>query len=189
MKMLKEFNAAQAIDNLSKARGLDVNSESLYQLKKLTRKDLVRGIMNPTKYYDLIVACLEGGDKRGYRKGLTKNYRLLGEIVQLSHDSRRMSSPMTLSDVCQYLDTGQASLYRVCQDYFGMGIIEMMTQIRLEEARRALLMFKQNEKNQALTVRDVALGYGFKHQGRFSRRYFTSFGELPSQTLDRSQEL
>jgi AraC-like DNA-binding protein len=187
IKMLKECNAAQAIDNLSKARGLDVNNESLHQLKKLTRKDLVRGIINPIKYYDLIIACLETGHKRGYMKGLTKNYRLLGEIVQLSHDSSRMSSPMTLSDVCQYLDTSQASLYRVCQDYFGMGIIEMMTQIRLEEARRSLLMLKQNEKNHALTVRDVAISYGFRHQGRFSRRYFTSFGELPSQTLDKSK--
>ena len=189
MKMLKECNAAQAIDNLSKARGLDVNNESLHQLKKLTRKDLARGIINPTKYYDLIVACLESGDKRGYKKGLTKNYRLLGEIVQLSHESSQMSSPMTLSDVCQYLDTGQASLYRVCQDYFGMGIIEMMTQIRLEEARRSLLMLKQSENNHALTVRDIAISYGFKHQGRFSRRYFTSFGEMPSQTLDRSKEV
>ena len=189
MKMLKECNAAQAIDNLSKARGLDINNESLHQLKKLTRKDLERGIINPTKYYDLIVACLESGDKRGYKKGLTKNYRLLGEIVQLSHESSQMSSPMTLSDVCQYLDTGQASLYRVCQDYFGMGIIEMMTQIRLEEARRSLLMLKQSENNHALTVRDIAISYGFKHQGRFSRRYFTSFGEMPSQTLDRSKEV
>ena len=189
MKMLKECNAAQAIDNLSKARGLEINNESLHQLKKLTRKDLERGIINPTKYYDLIVACLESGDKRDYKKGLIKNYRLLGEIVQLSHDSSRMSSPMTLSDVCQYLDTGQASLYRVCQDYFGMGIIEMMTQIRLEEARRSLLMLKQSEKNHDLTVRDVAISYGFKHQGRFSRRYFTSFGELPSQTLDKSKGL
>ena len=189
MKMLKECNAAQAIENLSKARGLDINNESLHQLKKLTRKDLERGIINPTKYYDLIVACLESGDKRGYKKGLTKNYRLLGEIVQLSHESSQMSSPMTLSDVCQYLDTGQASLYRVCQDYFGMGIIEMMTQIRLEEARRSLLMLKQSENNHALTVRDIAISYGFKHQGRFSRRYFTSFGEMPSQTLDRSKEV
>lgn len=188
MKMLKECNAIQAIDNLSKARGLDVDHESLDQLKKLTRKDLMRGIIHPTKYYDLIIACLETGNKRGYKKGLTKNYRLLGEIVQLSHDSNRMRSPMTLSDVCQYLDTGQASLYRVCQDYFGMGIIEMMTQIRLEEARRALLL-KQNEKSHAITVREVAIAYGFKHQGRFSRRYFTSFGELPSQTLERNHEL
>ena len=113
--------------------------------------------MNPTKYYDLIVACLESGNKRGYKKGLTKNYRLLGEIVQLSHDSSRMISPMTLSDVCQYLDTGQASLYRVCQDYFGMGIIEMMTQIRLEEARRSLLILKQDEKNHALLLRHTTL--------------------------------
>ena len=69
-----------------------------------------------------------------------------------------------------------------------MGIIEMMTQIRLEEARRALLL-KQNEKSHAITVREVAIAYGFKHQGRFSRRYFTSFGELPSQTLERNHEL
>ena len=65
----------------------------------------------------------------------------------------------------------------------------MMTQIRLEEARRSLLMLKQSEKNHDLTVRDVAISYGFKHQGRFSRRYFTSFGELPSQTLDKSKGL
>ena len=187
MKMLKECNAVQAINNLSKARGVDVDNQSLNQLKKLTSKDLVRGIINPTKYYDLIVACLETEGRREYKKGLTKNYRLLGEIVQLSHDSKRMGSPMTLSDVCQYLDTGQASLYRVCQDYFGMGIIEMMTQIRLEEARRSLIMLKQKVKGHAITVRDVAITYGFKHQGRFSRRYFTCFGELPSQTLERGK--
>ena len=63
-----------------KARGLDINDEALHQLKKLTRKDLAGGIMNPTKYYDLIVACLESGHKRGYKKGLTKNYRILGEL-------------------------------------------------------------------------------------------------------------
>jgi AraC-like DNA-binding protein len=184
MKMLKECNAEQAIHNLSKARGLDINNEALHQLKKLTRKDLRRGIVNPTKYYDLIVTCLESGDKRIYKKGLTKNYRLLGEIVQLAHDNKQMSSPMTLSNVCQYLDTGQASLYRVCHDYFGMGIIEMMTQIRLEEARRALLIQKQNHSVRKTTVHEIAIYYGFKHQGRFSRRYFTTFGELPSQTIE-----
>jgi len=187
MKMLKECNAEQAIHNLSKARGLDINNEALHQLKKLTRKDLRRGIVNPTKYYDLIVTCLESGDKRIYKKGLTKNYRLLGEIVQLAHDNKQMSSPMTLSNVCQYLDTGQASLYRVCHDYFGMGIIEMMTQIRLEEARRALLMQKQNHSVRKTTVHEIAIYYGFKHQGRFSRRYFTTFGELPSQTIERAK--
>ena len=36
------------------------------------------------------------------------------------------------------------------------------------------------------TIRDVAVRYGFKHSGRYARRYFTSFGELPSQTLEHS---
>ena len=53
-----------------------------------------------------------------------------------------MQSPMSLAEVCEYLDTGQASLYRVCQEHFGMGIIEMMMQVRLEESRRALIMNK-----------------------------------------------
>ena len=49
MKMLKECNAPEAINNLSKARGLAINDEALHQLKKLTRKDLAGGILNPTK--------------------------------------------------------------------------------------------------------------------------------------------
>jgi len=37
------------------------------------------------------------------------------------------------------------------------------------------------------TIREIAIRFGFKHQGRFSRRYFTSFGELPSHTLKRGK--
>ena len=95
-----------------------------------------------------------------------------------------MMSPMSLADVCAYLDTSQASLYRVCQDYFGMGIIEMMMQVRLEESRRALLAHKALADSTETTIRDIAIRYGFKHSGRYARRYFTSFGELPSQTLE-----
>ena len=97
-----------------------------------------------------------------------------------------MQSPMSLAEVCEYLDTGQASLYRVCQEHFGMGIIEMMMQVRLEESRRALIMNKHLADSMEATIRDVAVRYGFKHSGRYARRYFTSFGELPSQTLEHS---
>ena len=98
-----------------------------------------RGILNPTKYYDLIVCCLEEGLQRPCKKNELKNQQLLSEIVCISHETKRMQSPMSLADVCEYLDAGQASLYRVCHEYFGMGIIEMMMQVRLEESRRALL--------------------------------------------------
>ncbi len=187
LKNLRDCNASHAIDSLSRSIGLDIDHEAFAQLRRLTRRDLVKGISNPSKYYDLMTICLEEGIHRGYKKKQVKNQRLLAEIVNLSHDSEKMSPPLSLSEVCQLLNAGQASLYRVCQDYFGMGIIEMMTQVRLEEARRAMIYKSTNSICDINTIREIAIRFGFKHQGRFSRRYFTSFGELPSQTLKRSK--
>ncbi|WP_371638168.1 helix-turn-helix domain-containing protein [Synechococcus sp. GEYO] len=183
MEAMIACNAHVGIDNLTSNKGLEVSDQLSHQLKRLARKDLQAGISNPSKYYDLIICCLEDGKPRAYKKGETKNHALLSEIVRLSHDTKKMSSPMTLADVCQFLDTGQASLYRVCQKYFGMGIIEMMMQVRLEESRRALLRCQDQSAAEESMIREVAIQYGFKHAGRYARRYFNSFGELPSQTL------
>ncbi len=187
MEILEACNANEAIHNLLTNRGLDVDTTASIQLRKLARREVDRGILNPTKYYDLIVCCLEEGLQRPCKKNELKNQQLLSEIVCISHETKRMQSPMSLADVCEYLDAGQASLYRVCHEYFGMGIIEMMMQVRLEESRRALLARKCLADSAETTIRDVAVRYGFKHPGRYARRYFTSFGELPSQTLEHSQ--
>ena len=183
MEAMIACNAQVGIENLKSNKGLEVSDQLIHQLKRLARKDLQAGISNPSKYYDLIICCLEDGKPRAYKKGETKNHALLSEIVRLSHDTTKMSSPMTLADVCHFLNTGQASLYRVCQKYFGMGIIEMMMQVRLEESRRALLRCQDQSAAEESMIREVAIQYGFKHAGRYARRYFNSFGELPSQTL------
>lgn len=187
IQSLEDCNALNALENLTNHKGIDTDNQAFAQLKRLTRRELTSEIVSSAKYYDLIIACLETGSRRKFKKSDIKNQRLLGEIVDLSHDIGKMRSPLTLSEVCQYLDASQASLYRVCQDTFGMGIIEMMTQVRLEEARRALLYKRLEPTNDRHTVKEIALSYGFKHQGRFSRRYFTNFGELPSQTLERDR--
>ena len=183
MEAMIACNAQVGIEKLTSNKGLEVSDQLSHQLKRLARKDLQAGISNPSKYYDLIICCLEDGKPRAYKKGETKNHALLSEIVRLSHDTTKMSSPMTLADVCHFLNTGQASLYRVCQKYFGMGIIEMMMQVRLEESRRALLRYQDQSAAEESMIREVAVQYGFKHAGRYARRYFNSFGELPSQTL------
>ena len=183
MEAMIACNAQVGIDNLTSNKGLEVSDQLSHQLKRLARKDLQAGISNPSKYYDLMICCLEDGKPRAYKKGETKNHALLSEIVRLSHDTTKMSSPMTLADVCHFLNTGQASLYRVCQKYFGMGVIEMMMQVRLEESRRALLRYQDQSAAEESMIREVAIQYGFKHAGRYARRYFNSFGELPSQTL------
>ena len=183
INLLEACNAQIALDNLANKRGLDVDHSAAWQLRKLARRDMTQGISNPSKYYDLVTCCLEEGTARLYKKSELKNQALLSEIVHLSHSHDVMHSPMSLTDVCKHLQTGQASLYRVCQEYFGMGIIEMMMQVRLEESRRALLLQKDLSQSKESTIRDVAIRYGFKHPGRYARRYFTSFGELPSQTI------
>ena len=183
MEAMIACNAQVGIENLTSNKGLEVSDQLSHQLKRLARKDLQAGVSNPSKYYDLIICCLEDGKPRAYKKGETKNHALLSEIVRLSHDTTKMSSPMTLADVCHFLNTGQASLYRVCQKYFGMGVIEMMMQVRLEESRRALLRYQDQSAAEESMIREVAIQYGFKHAGRYARRYFNSFGELPSQTL------
>ncbi len=183
---LKACNAQAALDNLTNKRGLDVDHPAALQLRKLARRDMHQGIVNATKYYELITCCLEEGTVRRYRKGELRNQGLLSEIVHLSHGYDAMKSPMSLTDVCKHLGASQASLYRVCQEYFGMGIMEMMMQVRLEESRRALLMQSNDSQSHESTIRSVAIRYGFKHAGRFARRYFTSFGELPSQTIQAS---
>ena len=187
LNKLQECKANQAIANLSESIGLMIDHEAFSQLRRLARRDLVRGISNSSKYYDLMTICLEEGSKKLYKKKQVKNQKLLGEIVSLSHDPDKMSAPMSLSDVCQHLNVGQASLYRTCQDYFGLGIIEMMTQVRLEEARRSMIYYSTTSNCDNNTIREIAIRFGFKHQGRFSRRYFTSFGELPSHTLKRAK--
>ena len=183
---LKACNAQAALDNLTNKRGIDVDHPAALQLRKLARRDMHQGIVNATKYYDLITCCLEEGTVRRYRKGELRNQGLLSEIVHLSHNYDAMKSPMSLTDVCKHLGASQASLYRVCQEYFGMGIMEMMMQVRLEESRRALLMQRNHSQSHDSTIRAVAIRYGFKHAGRYARRYFTSFGELPSQTIQAS---
>ena len=180
---LKACNAQTALENLTNKRGIDVDHSAALQLRKLAKRDMSQGIVHAAKYYDLITCCLEEGTVRRYRKSELRNLGLLSEIVSLSHSNDVMQSPMSLTDVCKYLDTGQASLYRICQEFFGMGIIEMMMQVRLEESRRALLRQKDHSQSHESTIREVAIRYGFKHAGRYARRYFTSFGELPSQTI------
>ena len=156
---LKACNAQIALENLTTKRGLDVDHFAALQLRKLAQSDMSKGIVNAAKYYDLITCCLEEGTVRHYKKSELKNLGLLSEIVSLSHSNDVMQSPMSLSDVCKYLDAGQASLYRICQEYFGIGIIEMMMQVRLEESRRALLRQKDHSQSHESTIREVAIRF------------------------------
>jgi AraC-like DNA-binding protein len=53
--------------------------------------------------------------------------------------------------------------------------------VRLNGALRDLTL-----PGQTSTISDIALKWGFRHMSRFSAYYRKAFGELPSNTLNRS---
>ena len=185
LKSLKAFNA---LDRLSEDIGMECKGQALVQLKRLTTKTLQSNAQMPAeKYFELLTGCLERPLEIHDAPNSTKNIDLLREIVKLAHDTNSMKQPLTLAEVCDYIHTSQASLYRICQEQFGMGIIEMMTQIRLEESRRVLLNSEMRYHLKLRSIRDIAVRFGFKHTGRYARRYYTVFGELPSQTIEKAR--
>ena len=186
LELLENCKAYDGLERLTGDQGLYCNNKAFNQLKKLAAREVSSGIRNPQKYFDLVVACLE--EPMDERSGQDqKHVDQLREIINLAHSERAMESPLSLLEVCKYINTSQASLYRICQEYFGMGIIELMTQVRLEESRRIMLNQEARQKFNLYSIRDIAIKYGFKHQGRYARRYYTAFGELPSQTIERSR--
>ena len=185
---LKSIKAFNALERLTEGIGMECDGQALIQLKKLTAKTLQSKVQIPAeKYFELLTGCLEQPLEIHDAPISTKNVDLLREIVRLAHDANSMEQPLTLAEVCDHIHTSQASLYRICQEQFGMGIIEMMTQIRLEESRRVLLNSELRYLLKLHSIKDIAVRFGFKHTGRYARRYFTVFGELPSQTVERAR--
>ena len=186
LELLENCKAYDGLERLTGDHGLYCNNKALNQLKKLAAREVSSGIKSPQKYLDLVIACLEEpiNEQSGQEQ---KHIDQLREIINLAHSERAMESPLSLLEVCKYINTSQASLYRICQEYFGMGIIELMTQVRLEESRRIMLNQDARQKFNLYSIRDIAIKYGFRHQGRYARRYYSAFGELPSQTIERSR--
>ena len=181
----KAYNALERIDG---DIGMECEQKNLSQLKRLVERNIQKqesGIDN--KFFELLTACLEQPLITNGSGASPKNTGLLREIVKLAHEEDAMTNPLTLAQVCKQIHTSQASLYRICQENFGMGIIEMMTQIRLEESRRVLLNSELRYNLKLRSIRDIAIHFGFKHQGRYARRYATVYGELPSQTMERAR--
>ena len=70
-------------------------------------------------------------------------------------------------------------LRRICRTYAGIPLDQMLIYLRLNGARRDLILAREQGKS----VSEVAMDWGFMHWGRFAGRYKLLFGEMPSATL------
>jgi AraC family ethanolamine operon transcriptional activator len=100
------------------------------------------------------------------------------ESLALSHTLDRLY----VTDLCKAAAVSERTLEYAFKKVMGMTPLAYLTQIRLHRVRQALL-----EKTRgSTTVSAEAFKWGFWHFGEFSRAYKLCFGELPSDTLQRS---
>ncbi|GGB34553.1 transcriptional regulator [Flexivirga endophytica] len=82
----------------------------------------------------------------------------------------------TAAELAQVAGVGVRRLQRGFQEYIGKSPSQVLLEIRLEHAHRALLSDPQ------ASVADIAWTVGFTHLGRFAAAYRERFGQTPSRT-------
>jgi len=95
---------------------------------------------------------------------------------------RRRGAEISVSGIAAQLKVSMRGLEAGFREALGSTPTQYLRSVRLEAARAELL-----SPSESTTVTGAAFNQGFFHQGRFSAYYRQAFGEMPSQTLRRSQ--
>ena len=86
---------------------------------------------------------------------------------------------LTVSALSRELSVTPAVLRKLCTEFTGVQLDNLLVKLRLNGARRSLI----GARGQNCRVSDIAMDWGFMHWSRFAARYRTLFGECPSETL------
>lgn len=89
----------------------------------------------------------------------------------------------TIAEVAEAAGISIRTLETAFRDLLDKSPLEVLTEWRMDEARRRLL-----KADDGASVTQIALDCGFGHTGRFATAYRHRFGERPSETL-RSREI
>ena len=94
-----------------------------------------------------------------------------------------LGEQITLTDLCAVAKVSPRTIQRSFKSRFGTTPKAYIQARRLNHVRRDLSI----EKNYGILVADIANRWGFWHMGQFASDYRHLFGELPSETLDKSR--
>lgn len=94
----------------------------------------------------------------------------------------RRHDPLSVNDLVTALNTTERTLERAFRQEFGISPKKYLCGQRLYGAHRQLWRSNRTENS----VTDIANAWGFWHMGQFAKDYRRLFGELPSETLFRS---
>jgi AraC-like DNA-binding protein len=113
-----------------------------------------------------------------------KGQRRYDLIRRAEREALRVATePPRLPQLAEAAGASPRLLEYAYRDLYGMGAMQCLRLLRLNEVHRALLRAGSRE----LTITSVAFEWGFYHLGDFSAAYKRLFGESPSSTLKRGR--
>jgi AraC-like DNA-binding protein len=98
--------------------------------------------------------------------------------------SRQIDQRLTLTTLCKEVGVPARTLRMCCSEFLGVGPMRYLTLRRLNNARAAL----RRADPSTASVAGVARKHHFTELGRFAVLYRTTFGELPSTTLQTAPQ-
>ncbi|HEU5134796.1 MAG TPA: helix-turn-helix domain-containing protein [Steroidobacteraceae bacterium] len=94
-----------------------------------------------------------------------------------------LRSPIALMDLCEAAGVSTRALEYGFRDFYGLGPMAYVRNLRLCRVRHDLLDPNRNDHS----VSGAARRWSFTHMGQFSHDYRALFGEMPSMTLAAHQ--
>lgn len=95
-----------------------------------------------------------------------------------------LDQPLSLTKICQASYASPRALEYGFREAFALSPMTYVRCARLSRVRHELFLAEPRPK----AVTQLAMKWGFWHLGQFSRDYRAFFGELPSETLARSND-
>ncbi|MCX2721468.1 helix-turn-helix transcriptional regulator [Roseibium salinum] len=104
--------------------------------------------------------------------------RHVKKAIDFMHEN--MHRPIRLADIASAAGVSARTLQIGFKQFRETTPLIYLQQIRLQAVHREL-----SSAENTLSIRDVALKWGFSHMGRFSAQYKAAFGASPSTTVNR----
>lgn len=140
-----------------------------------------RRILEQAIFRSVSAALFSHMDDHVMVPGPTRGHALVTRAQEYMR--RHVDEPLTIEDLCRELQVSRRTLQYAFREVLHLNPVAWLRAMRLNGVRRAL---RRGHDDDTVTVQDVAARWGFWHLSHFASDYRRMFGELPSETLQRT---
>ena len=114
-----------------------------------------------------------------------KRYDLVKDFYRYAINKQH--EPVKIQDVADALYTSNTTLIKGCYEVFGCKPMDVLKNIRLEQARAVMCSKDLQYQLQLNKVINIAKHYGFESRPHFAKSYQAMYGMTPAESLSNSR--